>query len=96
MAAQTWEQDNPASIYQIWIGGQAFETSAYGEGRHVLATLSANEDPSIMAQAVLEVTNAGGWMSYTLQVPEQSAIVSVNGQNVAVTFNSSVEIVKIN
>ena len=35
-------------------------------------------------------------MSYTLQVPEQSAIVSVNGQNVAVTFNSSVEIVKIN
>lgn len=96
MAAQTWEQDNPAAIYQIWIGGQAFETSAYGEGRHVLATLSANEDPSIMAQAVLEVTNAGGWMSYTLQVPEQSAIVSVNGQNVAVTFNSSVEIVKIN
>ena len=50
----------------------------------------------IMAQAVLEVTNAGGWMSYTLQVPEQSAIVSVNGQNVALTFNSSVEIVKIN
>ena len=22
MAAQTWEQDNPAAIYQIWIGGQ--------------------------------------------------------------------------
>ena len=96
MESRDWAQENPADVYQIWIGGQAFETSAYGEGRHVLAALSANQDPSIVAQAVLEVRDIGGRMGYTLQVPQQSATVSVNGQNVAITFNSNVEIVKVN